>query len=1061
MSKFLNTSVDAANTALSNITQAGINRIQSIAGSNGGGAVNSVNSLTGNVILTSANVPDSLNKRYVTDVTRSNALSMLQDGNQLKLLNIGQTNPMQIFYDSSTALHRLQIASDNGSSIIDCDSVTIPKTVNSIAADNLGNLDTTLKSQGDVVIAGAADANILAYNSGISKWYNATTGDLSIVTLDASQSLANKDLTDATNTIRCTQIQDVQIDATPPTVNQVLVATSSTNAVWSSLSVPSLSSLSDVDLVAPANLNLLQYNGVDWVNNATIDNLNIPAVVDGKQFLAIDGDNLQNSFGFSSDPSTGMHLGPATELLFTLDGARAFDVSPSEVAIYNGANRAAISAANVLGAVSWELPNSSDTFVGLDATQVLTNKDLTDATNAIRATQILDVQLNGSPITGDILIADNALSATWQPRPTEALADLSDCLIVAPAAGQLLSYSPSNNWQNIDLANSQIPASLTAKKVSFIDGTVVLPSITFDSNPDSGIFVPNTSQINVSLNASNVAHFEANGLAIYNTSGANKCIIQSSCTGTKTYILNDMVASSDTFIMQNALQGLSNKIITNSTIDSNTNTVSASKLHSVVVSGTAPSASQVLQASDSMNASWVTLASGSTTFSDATFEVFDSVDTTKRVKFDAAALPTATTVTYTMPSTATTGQVMLTQDSNATLTNKVYIAPNTASVSSPGFTFSGELNSGLYRVGASVVGISLAGIPQVNFESASLKMFNAAGTFYARFDNSAIAGNQVISVPNAPGNRSLVLADFAQTVTNKTTQNAVGSIAAPSYSFSGATNTGFSYQATGIYVSFGGLNSHRLSSDSLWIIQPSGNSIQLQNNNTVGNMQIRFPDAATGLYKFVLESTTQTLTAKTITDTASTTRSDRIATTGSSVVISATAPSSGMTIVATSATNAAWTRCKFEMGLQRYPNVAATSMTFVSSATLFTLAMGTEASTNVTSSTSFTFSVNGPPVITYVGTATIDLQLNAVILYTQAGNSYRSATIYKNNAASTSLIDYSQTGANGDRGVLKPSGYFKSVATNDTFQIYISNETNTAAMTIVSVQFQAQTMQQQ
>lgn len=51
---------------------------------------------------------------------------------------------------------------------------------------------------------------------------------------------------------------------------------------------------------------------------------------------------------------------------------------------------------------------------------------------------------------------------------------------------------------------------------------------------------------------------------------------------------------------------------------------------------------------------------------------------------------------------------------------------------------------------------------------------------------------------------------------------------------------------------------------------------------------------------------TQTLTNKTITDTGSTTRADRIATSGSSVVISGTAPTAGQVLTASSGTAASW-----------------------------------------------------------------------------------------------------------------------------------------------------------
>lgn len=225
----------------------------------------------------------------------------------------------------------------------------------------------------------------------------------------------------------------------------------------------------------------------------------------------------------------------------------------------------------------------------------------------------------------------------------------------APTAGQVLTATSAT------VANWQTP---TAAPTTFSDSTFAI----YDN-------VDNTTQI----------LFDAAGTT------ATTATIRSAQTASRIYTIPDASAD-DSFVLLTPTQTLTNKTIT-----STTNTVAAKQLIDAtgvvdVSAAAAPSSGQVLTATSATTATWQTPASAPVTFSDAVFAVYDSVDNTKQINFDAAGTA-ATTATirsaqtasriYTIPDAVADDSFVLLTPAQ-TLTNKTLTLPVIASISNGG-----------------------------------------------------------------------------------------------------------------------------------------------------------------------------------------------------------------------------------------------------------------------------------------------------------------------------------------------------------------------------------------
>ena len=218
-----------------------------------------------------------------------------------------------------SALTDVNVSSLSNSQVLSYNTAT-SKWINSTLPSGV----TTLSALSDVNVSSLVSGNLLVYDSSTSKWLNSDTipdnilfikddtdgtkklqlqlssisagttriltvpdANTTIVGTNATQTLTNKTLTDSTNNVMAKSLKSATttIDvsaATAPSVNQALIATSSTAATWQQVDHTDLSNIgtnthAQIDtfigtfgISTPATNDILRYIGGVWTDSGTL-----------------------------------------------------------------------------------------------------------------------------------------------------------------------------------------------------------------------------------------------------------------------------------------------------------------------------------------------------------------------------------------------------------------------------------------------------------------------------------------------------------------------------------------------------------------------------------------------------------------------------------------------------------------------------------------------------------------------------------------------------------------------------------------------------------------------
>ncbi len=486
-----------------------------------------------------------------------------------------------------------------------------------------------------------------------------------VAVIAATQTLTNKTLTGATNTIEASAVRTtgaavVVSAAAPPTTGQVLTATSATTATWQAVAAGG-SVFADNAFAVQDNTDATKQFKIDCVGTTgtttTVTTsqtanrtLTLPDVTDTivarTTTDTLTNKNLSDSTTFIVDNTT-----PTIRIGFNAAGTAA---TTTTITSSQTANR------------TLTMPDATDTFAVLAAAQTFTNKTITGATNTVDASALRTtgaaVNVSGAspPSIGYVLTASSSTTATWQPS---AFPPYSDALFAVfadadPTAQVLFQVNGSSG------TTATIRTSNTANRTYFIPevggNANFIMSVGAQTVSDKRLVDSTTTIVNGGDQTIRIG-FSASGT----TSTAT--FIQSSQTTDRILVMPD---ADDTFAVLALAQTFTNKTITGST-----NTVHASALRTtgaaVVVSGAAPpTVGQVLTATSATTATWQAAGGGGgPPFLDSTFVVQDSVDTTKQFRLNVAGT-TGTTATiataqvanrtYTIPDSGVNADFVMT-----------------------------------------------------------------------------------------------------------------------------------------------------------------------------------------------------------------------------------------------------------------------------------------------------------------------------------------------------------------------------------------------------------------
>ena len=401
--------------------------------------------------------------------------------------------------------------------------------------------------------------------------------------------------------------------------------------------------------------------------------------------------------------------------------------------------------ASIVNVGTLSLPTVTDTLVGRNTTDTLTNKTLVAPVigSAIGSSLSVSGQLTSTVATGTAplvvssstlvpnLYVDRALiadSATTNANLSGVITSIGNATSTGAQTGTgsvfVMQASPTLTTPNIGTANGSslsVSGQLTSTVVT---GTP--PFVVASSTMVANLYVANcmlADDVITNANLSGVINSVGNTTTINSQTGSGSTfVVQTNPVITNpsfSQITNTGVitlpTATDTLVARETTDTLKSKTITDSSnnvlsrglwCDSGAGSVS-------VYTAAPPSSGQVLQASSPTVATWATIASAPVTFVDTAFKIYDNADNTKVFKVEVAgssgktltlATQQSDDITLTLPDlTDTLCAISATQ----TLTNKVLTSATNNVISRGLWTGSGAAAVDVYAATAPVVGQTL------------------------------------------------------------------------------------------------------------------------------------------------------------------------------------------------------------------------------------------------------------------------------------------------------------------------------------------------------------------
>lgn len=447
---------------------------------------------------------------------------------------------------------QLEFATSTRPGLVSTGAQTFPGTKQILIQDNssiLNSADFSKRVQIDCSGITASVTGVLKPTFTTAKTLSFPDLTDTLVSKTSVDTLTNKTITSSTNTVAAnslksaTTLVDVSA-ATAPTSGQVLQATDSTHATWQTLSA-------GISMTTP--------------------------------IAATDSNGAVISAGtLAMELADNTHPGIVSTAAQTFAGAKTFSTAPVISSITN------------TGTLT--LPTSTDTLIGRNTTDQLTNKSIVDAGNFM-----VNVVDNTKKVNWDLSTITTGTTRTISiPDASDTLVNTSSAQVLTNKTFTDNSFILQDNADNTKKAQFELSTLTTGTTRSYTlpnandqlvgkDTNIVMSNKRF---LDSSFFLLDSTDQTKAL------QFNVAG-----DTGQTSTLTFVPTGGAKTWTLPNATTT---------LDGVDNtSTLTNKTLISTTNNVAANSLKSAttlidVVSATAPTAGQVLTAVDSTHATWQT-----------------------------------------------------------------------------------------------------------------------------------------------------------------------------------------------------------------------------------------------------------------------------------------------------------------------------------------------------------------------------------------------------------------------------------------------------------------------
>lgn len=535
---------------------------------------------------------------------------------------------------------------DDASNVITCDNLHTNNGLNTV---NISSSATPLPFQslvaldGDHAVWQTIDHDHLSHkgvhtHAQIDSFMTTTTNTLnnlvitnSGVSLDGTQTLTNKIIDDPSNTITCDKLHvnngngsvDVSSGAAP-IINQALLATNGTHAVWKTIDHDYLS---NNGTLTHAELDAFVAATTDTLNNLVTTGAGVS--LDGSQTLTnkiindpsnfITADNLHSNNGANNINISAGDAPYVDQVLVATDSTHATWQTLSHLNLENIGTNTHEQIDAFITSATYILDNITTPInqVTINGAETLTHKTINDSTNSVacdilhcnnKNDQII-IFTSPTPTIHQALLAQNSSHAQWQTISHINLSDIGtythsqiDAFITSTTYTLNNLATPTNE---VTIAGSQ---TLTNKIIDDPTNNVTANSFSYNNGLGkinvSASSAPVANQCIVSTNANNGSWQFVDHLHLQNI-GTNTHAQIDAFILSATYTLNNIT----TPLNQVTLNGT--QAFTNKTLDGPTNIVTSAYLscnngyNKVNVSASPiPSTNMCLVTTDSTHSTW-------------------------------------------------------------------------------------------------------------------------------------------------------------------------------------------------------------------------------------------------------------------------------------------------------------------------------------------------------------------------------------------------------------------------------------------------------------------------